>query len=481
MKQAPLIIACLLYSCIAHAGEIVAWKVPLQRYAWRDSGPENQIRLPQPPEASPFLHPGDELWDLTKLPKDGMVITDPPLEWAVWNATTSTLVTKSDWNGIWQLRNQLGIERLTRLCRSTLEIFNVPQDGSPPSEKSVPVSKLSWVARSGMKTETTAMSGGSSIQIESSPNLPEDDSTFMDLQIRAKVHTPEDLLLEIDTALTFHTGQPMWIARDFDGRQGIDLRVTAQVVLTDGSPYEDAIRLQSGNESKSLMPQRRELSRHRVQGNRWLALSSFSLADLAAMDSPGGTDSGVDPFAEPPQPPPPVRINYPQMDVPQELRPWVGGRAFDLRDFMKNAGIGVKPDDFAGFDPIGGTIFFYSDSETELDKFEALFTACCNLLPRALKLTLDGSGQSILMARSGQKAKLLRRIAEDKVSRFLEIEPTIGENDDLIDLRLNYETVGESALKLNTATTLQVDRSQNLLLGTDGKPSLRAKAEIIRP
>jgi len=481
MKKKLRIIACLLCTCMAHAGEIVAWKVPLQRYSWQHSGPEDQIRLPKPPEASPFFHTGDELWDLTKLPKDECVKTDPPLEWAVWNATTSTLVTKTEWNGIWQMRNQFDIEHLPRMCRATLEVFAVPQDGSPLADKSVLLSKLSWVSRSGQKVETTTKSDGSSIQMASTSFLSEDDSTYTGLQIQARIQAREIPYLEINNELNTRAGQPLWIARDFDGRQGIDLRLTTQVVLAEGSPYEDAMRLQTGSESKSLMTKRREPSRHRVHDNHWIKLMAFSLAELADMDSPEGEGSNVDPFADPPQAPAPVRIKYPQVDVPKELRNWVGGRAFDLRDFLKNAGLVLNQDDFAGFDPISGTIFFYSDSETEMDKFEQLFMPSCILTPKLLKLTLDGPGQSMLMARSGQKAALTRKIADDKVTRLIEIEPTIGENDDIIDLRLNYENHGESVLKHNTATTLQVDRSQNLLLGNDDKPMLRARAEIIRP
>lgn len=485
MKRILQAIACLSCACLTHAAEIVAWKVPLGRYSWRHSGPEKQTRLTNPPEASLFFRPGDELWDLGKLPKDERIETNPPLEWAVWNATTSTLVTKSDWNGIWQLHQQLRISSLPKLCRVTLEVFDVPKDGAPFSDKSILLSKLSWTSRFQNKTEVKDGTDGQSIQAMAEPSIGTDRFDLIDLRLETTIQLPEKPKLELKTSLFLDNDHSTWIARDFDGKQGLDLRITACVEMTDGTPLRDAMRLQPGHEIKSLVPMVSEPMRHQIGESRWLCLAPSSMEELAEFDQPPARETESDPFAEPPLIKRKKNLNMTEVDVPKALHPWVGRRALDLNETMRNTGITIKPEDFAGYNPTSATIFLYSDSEHEIDKFEMLFASMGgDRFPALSRLHLEENpGLTVLAACSGRNSSLTRYCTENKLSKCVEIQPVVGEKGDLIDLRIYYENKANKQLGslFNASSTLSVDQYQDLLTGSDGKPLLRAKAEIVRP
>lgn len=480
MKAILRAIACLSCACLAHASEIVAWKVPLASYSWRHSGPENQIRLTKPPEASLFFHPGDELWDLNQLPQSDRIETDPPLEWVVWNATTSTLVTKSDWNGIWQLHQQLHVSSLPKLCRVTLEAFNVPKDGAPPSDERAPTTKVSFVSRFQQKSEVNSATETESAHATIEPSIGEDRFDRIDLRLDATIQVPAQPKLELTTNLVLNNDRPMWIARDFDGKDGLDLRVHARVETTSGTPFQDVMILQTGNKYKSLLPLHNKPTRHRLTGNRWLCLIPVSMEELADLDS---EQSNKSPLAEPAPNQPKSRPSFTEVDAIKALRPWVGAKALDLNSVIKNTGITIKPEDFAGYDPIGGYVFFYSDSEHALDEFETLFRKleCCR--PQPLRATFESNTmQTHLASSSGSIAHLIRTGAGNKVLKTIETEPRLGANGSSIDLRFHFECNGETGTtRLNSATTLAVGQFQNLMDGSDGKPLLRARAEIIRP
>lgn len=482
MKAILRAIACLSCACLAHASEIVAWKVPLASYSWRHSGPENQTRLTKPPEASLFFHPGDELWDLNQLPQSDRIETDPPLEWVVWNATTSTLVTKSDWNGIRNLHEQLHISTLPKLCRMTLEVFEV-HDGVPFPEDRKPLSKLSCVSRFQQKAEAKVEKETQSVHATFEPSIGGDQIDLMDLRLEMTISAPGHPELELKSLLALRNDQPMWIARDFDGKQGLELRVTASVETSSGVPFRDTVRLQAGGEGKSLMPATKPPEKHRVGDRRWVSILSLGLNQLAAFDPTEATNGNLDPFEEATPAQPASQILHPMVEPPADLSPWLRGKVWNLGEAIQKAGISVNPADFCGYDPIRSLIFFCSASESELDKFEALFSGGCFLQPKNVNVSLEDSGDVLLATRSGTTASLERRITENKIRKSFQIEVIAGENANLIDLHLQYQNAGNTPAStlLNSATTLAVGQFQNLIDGPDGKPLLRAKAEIIRP
>lgn len=364
MKRHLGSILWLLMALACEAAEIVSWKVPLSRYAW-GAEVEKKVRLKSSPEPSPFFKDGDELWDLKNVPvtghaadetdgivpsRDTRLKTDPPLDWVVWNARSARLVVKGDWNAIWQLHYQLGIEQLPKQCRLTAAVFEVPADTSPVSEKSVPAVFLSCVSRSGQEVEAVRQQEEKMFRVKGTADI-RDDNRFVYLQLELSCALPGHPGMDLKTALAFQPGKPLWVARDFDGNKGLDLRVSTTIELTDGTPVAEVFLIQQGDTAMPIVVDRREMKRHRVGDKGWLAVQWMDPQSLSAME-PSGV--AVDPFAEPPP------KDRPEKPVPEVLKPWFNRPVLDLRELMKKSGV-VEADftGFVGYDPLTQRVFLF--------------------------------------------------------------------------------------------------------------------------
>lgn len=473
----------LLTVLSCHAAEIVAWKVPLSRFS-QERGLEaiGIVRCKAAPEASPFFKEGDLLWDLKGIPVDQRIETEPPLEWVVWNESSGRLVTKADWNGVWQLNQRLGMDRLPKQIRLTAEVFEVPADGSPFSEKSVPLMVLSWLSRSDQEGEALHQQDGRMIRAKCTATIGDIDS-LVDMRIEVSVALPDQPGLEFNTGITTTSGTALWVARDFNGTKGLDLRISACIELMDGTPLSQALMIQRGDAATPIEVDRRDMRKRRIEDKGWLItqwIDPGSLAELASPDTP------VDPFAEPDPKEVPKPHPFKEVMVPEILRPWFDRPVWDLRGLTRDQGLDLKDGaDFVGYDPLTQRIFIFSNSEHLLDMFEQLYSYICSRRPAMLVATLDGNGQTRLVTRSGLLCRLKRTLAGDKELRLLEIEPIIGEMNDLIDLRLCYrdESMAQQKQSITTAVTLSNGRALELISGGAGdatKSSLSVKAEVIQ-
>jgi hypothetical protein len=471
----------MVLSC--QAAEIVAWKVPLSRFSQeRGLDAIGIVRCKAAPEASPFFKEGDLLWDLKGIPVDQRIETEPPLEWVVWNESSGRLVTKADWNGIWQLNQRLGMDRLPQQCRLTAEVFEVPADGSPFSEKSVPLMVLSWLSRSDQEGEALQQQDGRMIRAKGTATIGDIDS-LVDMRIEVSVALPDQPGLEFNTGITTTSGTPLWVARDFNGTNGLDLRISACIELMDGTPLSQAYMIQKGNATTPIEVDRRNMQKHRIEDKGWLITDWIDLRFLAAMASP---NTPADPFAEPDPEEVPKPHPFKEVMVPEILRPWFDRPVWDLRELTRIQGLEVKDGaDFVGYDPLTQRIFIFSNSQLLLDRFKQLYYISCCGRSTLLVATFDGNGQSRLVTRSGQRSCLKRTLAGDKEIRLLEIEPTVGEMNELIDMRLCYrdESGTQQKQSINTAVTLSTGRALELISGGAGdakKTSLSVKAEVIQ-
>jgi hypothetical protein len=472
----------MVLSC--QAAEIVAWKVPLGRFSQeRGLDAIGIVRCKAAPEASPFFKEGDLLWDLKGIPVDQRIETEPPLEWVVWNESSGRLVAKADWNGIWQLNQRLRMDRLPQQCRLTAEVFEVPADGSPFSEKSVPSMVLSLLSRSDQEAEALQQQDGRMIRAKGTATIGDDGDSLVDLRIEVSVALPDQPGLEFDSGITIPSGTAIWVARDFNGTKGLDLRISACIELMDGTPLSQTLMIQKGDAASSIEVDRRDMLRHHIEDKGWLITQWVDPRSLAEMDSP---DTPADPFAEPEPKELPKPHPFKEVMVPEILRPWFDRPVWDLQEITRDQGLDLKDGvDFVGYDPLTQRIFIFSNSERLLDMFEQLYSYICSRRPAMLVATLDGNGQTRLVTRSGQLCRLKRTVAGDKEIRLLEIEPTIGEMNDLIDLRLCYrdESMAQQKQSITTAVTLSTGHALELISGCAGdakKSSLSVKAEVIQ-
>ena len=130
MKYLLCLILLPLMALVCPEAEIVSWKIPLSCFVGAGLQANGIVRCKTAPEPSPFFKEGDALWDLKGIPAETRKETSPPLDWVIWNASSGRLVVKADWLGIWQLLGRLRTDQQPKQCRLTVEVLEVPADGS---------------------------------------------------------------------------------------------------------------------------------------------------------------------------------------------------------------------------------------------------------------------------------------------------------------------------------------------------------------
>ena len=469
---------------------------------------EGIVRCKSAPEKSPFFKEGDELWDLTgihgeylpnpqisefpsdsdnlqdsrKALKDILSTTNPPLEWAVWNASSGRLVTKSERIAIWQLNQQLGMDRFPKQCRMTAEFFEVPSEGSPLAENAVPSAVVSWVSRSGNEFEAFQQNEGGMIRAKGVAVIGE-GAPVVDVAVDVDCALTNELPLKFKTALTLHSDKPFWVVRDFDGKKGLDVRISCAIELVGGTPVREAVLIQKDEIFTPLTVNRAVMEKHRIGDKGWLVIQWWKLEDLSQF-SPG------DPFADPYSANPFAdsdlknRLGLVNVRAPELLKSWLPNPVWDIGKLIAISGITSDgASGFSGYDPSAQRIFFFSSKESEVDKFEQVLSPGCQLPSKVLICSLGGEGQMRLAGRSGGQSRLERADADQKVIRLLEVEPTIGESGDLIDVHLDYRDDSNVVRKLSVETAVTLLEGQDLEVVTGSshqgrKSSLRLKTEI---
>lgn len=461
----------LLVVSLSTAAEIVAWKVPLTRFAVHGMDSEGLVRRKVPPEASPFFGVGDELWDLSALSEDQRIDTNTPLDWAVWNSTTSTVVTKSDWNGVWRLRNQLQVFEQATQCRVTLKVFEVPKDGSDLSEQAAPVGVLSCVTRSGLEAEAETRHDATWMRAKMTTTVS-DFGDVLDLTLDCSSLVPSQARLDLKTDLVLRPGRSVWVARDFDGTRGLDINVSASVELADGSPFSDAVRIQTGNRWRSVVRRRQDFEVHRIAYDEWLGI--FHAADecVNRYGSPSVEDlDPSDPFDGRPV----------MLKLPDSVKPWIANPVWDLRGRVLKDGIELNPSEWAGVDPLTLKMFFLTNSPGKLDLIEKRYYPNDRRFTGMVAATIQTKGQIRLVSHAHGKP-VMSRILDGKVIRRIEIEPAFREKNEMdvgLHCVLHDPSFAGKALNVEAAPRLKLGRWQELPLGNDANGKLRAKAELI--
>ncbi|MES2920177.1 MAG: hypothetical protein V4819_01425 [Verrucomicrobiota bacterium] len=474
----------LLMAWVCHASEVVAWKVPLSHYAPDGLQTEGVIRCKAAPESSPFFKEGDELWDLKQVPppKGSRKIINA--DWIVWNATSERLVLKTEWHGIWGLRELFSAERLPKQCRLTVEVFRVPVDGAALSAQSMRVASHSVVTKLAQEFDTSQSTEFENFHAKGTV-VTYDGDELIGLALDLSCGLPNEPQLSVQSAFNLWSGRSLWVARDFDGKVGLDFKVTASIELTDGTPWEQLMLIQKGNDVLKVVPDRRDMEAVPVRDSGWMLISAWiSPAGLFLTD--GEQIEPQDPFAE--RDPTverelPIFLPFPMLNAPDILKPWMSQPVVDLRKWDAVNFMDWKDaSDFIGYDPLKERAYLYTKDFSKVSMFKQLFTCmCCH--PSQVSFGLDGDGQTRLIGKSGQRLRLTRTNGEQKILRSLEIEPTVGENNKLVDLRLVYadDVVPQQATRLTTTVTLTTGKPLELISGAtkdDTIRSLRLKAEV---
>ena len=487
MKWIASFLAFSLALAVCGATEIFAWKVPLSYLAPGEVHSPGVVRLDTAPEKSPFFAEGDELWDIRVAVPGEIAKAGAPPEWAVWNATSGRIVTKGPPIVAVALYHHLGIEELPTVCRIGIDVFRVPDGGAPPDFSGKPDASISFIGRGGTRSNGSISEKGAEIRSECELTISE-DKTIIDSAINLSASLPNYPKLEISTSASTcdHTG--VWLARDYDGKSGIDIRYSVTLELTDGTPYSEAVLKQDGETFLPLQVDRSHKEPMAI-GDGWLVsqwVGSWFFQRLLEEIAP---NEEPDPFA------PGDEVKGLAWDkvhlspIPDKLTPYFAGPVLDMGEELRRAGIEMAAGDFAGHDLGSQRAFFYSSNRSELNKFEAF----CDVglgQPNSLAITTRGDYQMRLVAKSGRKANLTSIRSDPKFSRKFEIEPTLGHNSsfvvELVDLRFLFEEKsGETLVRsLNSAATLAPGEFTKVLEGKlpdGGEPKMEIKVEVLRP
>lgn len=240
------------------AAEIVAWKVPLSIYLGSGLKAEGIRRVENVPEKSPFFGENDELWDLKDVSGYDAPRITGSFDWIIWNQTTGRLVAKADWAGLSKIHTALEPNLLT-LARGliTLELLEADNTGGPPADGAKLLGKVEFSTPTGLITSGKWSGGGTALEYDAEPIFDSEGFIIsLKLDVTAKATGHDQFTVATELLLT--PGQPLWAARDTDGRKGLDLRVSSRVVLADGTPVEERCLIQKNG--KTVRLQKKELT-----------------------------------------------------------------------------------------------------------------------------------------------------------------------------------------------------------------------------
>lgn len=481
-------IVCVLMALPCEAAEIVAWKVPVSRFAWSELENKGLVRCESAPEASPFFNEGDELWQLKKMPLDSQTRQPLSAEWVVWNANTGRLVAKGDWTQIYGLHEFLRADELPRHCRLTVRAFPVVDGTLPVSADSKPVAEVSLLSRSGMKSEARWSGDGNTMSVNSEVTIGE-VNPIIDVRLLCTAKVTAQASMEINTALTIKAGETVWVARDFDGEKGLDFVVSGVIESLDGTPIREQVMLQNGEQTESLAlgGNGPSIEPIRIGESGWLVrIWASTDVIMDCITSGNELNEDVDPFAESPSKKRTPLPKAASVKPPGFLQPWIHHEVLDAGKWFESLGLRKeRVDDLIGYDPLTECLFVYSSSREFVEHFEGLLMRLDGDGPPHSVVTFAGIGQSRLTVRSGQRASLSRNAGEKDGTRCLEIEPTIGESGDIMDLRFFFDDRTDPArmIHLNSSVTLNIGEWSEVAAGKLGegeKSPSRVKAEMFR-
>ena len=472
MKNLFQSVLLVLSVAISSAAETVAWKCPLTTYAPRGFESDGIARIDTPPEPSAFFDPGDEIWDLSAIERHFRGPLKPSPEWIVWNATSKRIIAKAHLNTIYQLDLEIGKENIPSQCRVTAELFSVSADGFPLSNDAIPEHSVSWVTRSGRKSECESTTEEGSIRVNA--EVVSSD-LYADGRFQITCSLPNQKAVEISTSLTFTDAVPLWVARSFDGTKGVDLRITTRHILSDGSSYSAAVLHLVDGEAVPVPRQTHDPQIHKLPSGGMIYIVPFSVKEMGSFLGNSVDDiHEVDPFADTDPAPLKERLGLEEIAVPENLTPWFPGNALDLTGFVEGWGIPLdKSSGFAGYDPLTQRIFVFTKSKSDLDIVEQIFVFGCDSHPKVIATSINGSGMIRLLARSGIRASL------QNSTRSFTIEPVIGDSDELIDSHITMKDEPAPKLSFSFETSMTLRAGVPLEFLVQGNEKISITADIL--
>ena len=470
-----IMIRCLLVVSFAlaglgHATITAGWKVPIERIAADYKTSDKVRKLDQPPGESAFFQPGDELWEISKAihwiaslngdggddpfaPDAGQQLDVPTNwqgDWIVWNARSEMVVARGSWNDILIAEHSMAWDSNLIALRTKVDLVTTGKGDTR---------SLSLISRSGEKAR--AKINGFEVELDFSIDRqsPIGDGRY-------HISWPSGTgskRWSVNTAHTSVMGKRFCLAQGGQGEDSWKVFVTTSAELIDGTPLSQArLRETSAGLEPWKAPERCGNNLRKSLGPD-LELGIYP-ASWELVSRLGSLEDLLD------------------INAPESISDWVRGPLVDLRKLLKDYGVKFnEADHFAGFDPGSDRLFVLSDSLNQDLAEQILTPGCCRTVLNVWVETNPQSGGWGISTRSGEKAAITLGSGEASDTGF-EIEPTVGGNQWLLDLRYKLDVLSGSRSigSFQSNATIVHDQASVVgkYIGTDGEElevTVRAK------
>ena len=397
--------------------------------------------------------------------------------WLVWNESRKLLVAHGIPVVLWQIETNSNFFGQPEHLGITLSWYLGIEPGQPVPADAKPQHQAEIDVRSGMraylKWESPEIARFKSTQIEVEPTFgPRDRTGTSQFRLEWKEQIGERILswnCSSSAAFDYLT-TPSQILAQADSPLGGSWTVTSHVSLlpADGYPTSKGRLFELGGKEVivdfseyALSPNKRKT----IQTSKGpVVVETFTGAEaILNYDQSSGEQ---DPFADKPA----VKKETPEVDpkmvvLPDELIAHLGPSLIDVSDKLRAMGVVIGPSGFAGIAPRNQRLVVGGLDPVELDKVEQLM-AMCNLGPPpnvtilehiefANSKTTPNQLRSLIICPSGNKSTLECKEAGGASMISLEVEPTLGDSHEIIDLRYSIKRASP-AVECNSSLTLPV-------------------------
>jgi hypothetical protein len=453
-------IVCLAWLALSLCVQAVtvAWKVPFHSPVADLALGVEAIKLEKAPAESTFFKEGDELWDISAaIYWDSGVNGGDPFEeepekarpwkgdWIVWNARSGMLVARGSWRDIHRLEVNLLPDNIPTIQRAKFEFIVTREGTAEPVRKN----SITLAGRDG--EEAGAEIEGFKLKVKSEANRQHTTSSnTLSFTWPGK---EQGVRWELFSKFTTADGIRTRIAKGRDREVNWELFATTSPETADGTPINGerwiegpagAIPWVHYSTAKSS---RRNLAGDLLIANYRVPASLAFLLEEAEK-------------------------NPPFVDGPANMAGEVRGPFLDMRTLCRQNGAKFEsPAAWVGFDPRTLSVVAIADREDQ-DLIEAILSMGSKAALSAWVETNPESGGWGLLSHSGEKGSI-SWTKEGESYLACDFEPTIGGNDQVVDLRFQFDVVSdrEKVGRLHSASTLFRSRPQ--LVGSfaaaDGK------------
>lgn len=474
-------------------------------------------RLSKPPRACRFFREGDELWEATTMLLDAKLL-GPGGSWAVINDTTGRLVVsgvKSEHDRIAAFLDQCRYQPVSIASQVRLlkvrgrELRGVEWTEELVGQRMVEqLHEIALRARPGQKGHAILDTEKAKVVFDLEPNVgANDDVIDQRIFYRAEIKGKEPTTISITTGLTLWSDDTFYleIGSRGDTEHTILLELKSRLQFLDGTPRSQGRDFEDPRDTPPPRGKHADEEHSELVYEDGLAVRKWMMQPTFLEDIvDGGDGAEPDPFRGEGEASkdPPLHEAPPEIVLPEGIAGVTETDiVHDVGELIQQVGVDIPKGGWAVYVPRTSFLVVKLDAQNH-DLMEQLFAVGGLVyLPSRVRVTvslIEWDGAEIvpgkiparvrrlkkmaMVARPGQKAVLIHGAEGDEALSIreglrMEIEPNIGANDHIVDLRLFIESRGTSEAMMSTGLTLENGLLKVLRFGRSNGKSFGAVIE----